>query len=105
MLASASVTTGRSATSVAERLLVCACLHFGVTQEDIRSKNRSAQMVRARWALSFVLIDRVGWSLTRVGELLHKHHTAILHGWRESRALLRTDEDFFDAVQLLERQL
>lgn len=96
---------GRAEVSTSARLVTCACQHFGVTLEQLRSPRRAGNLSRARWAIAHVLIDRVGWSLPRVGALLNKHHTSVLYGWRVSRQLQRIDSEFFDAVDLLEQQL
>lgn len=97
--------TGRAGTTVSARLIACACSHFGVTADELRSQRRHGSISRARWAIAHVLIDRVGWSLPRVGALLNKDHTSILYGWRKSQSLIRLDEDFYAAVELLEQQL
>ena len=96
---------GRPGTTVSGRLVASACAHFGVTADELRSQRRHGAISRARWAIAHVLIDRVGWSLPRVGALLNKDHTSILYGWRKSQSLIRLDEDFYAAVEMLEQQL
>jgi len=97
--------TGRPGTTVSGRLVACACAHFGVTPDELRSQRRHGNISRARWAIAHVLIDRVGWSLPRVGALLGKDHTSILYGWRKSQALIRTDEEFYAVVGMLEQEI
>ena len=96
---------GRLGISVSGRLVASACAHFGVTVDELRSQRRHGAISRARWAIAHVLIDRVGWSLPRVGALLAKDHTSILYGWRKSQSLIRLDEDFYAAVELLEQEI
>ena len=51
---------------------------FGVTPEQIMSRNRSAKVYTARCAI-INLLDQRGWSSTRIGAALNRHHTSILH--------------------------
>jgi len=86
-------------------LLMCAtCNIFGVSAERLLSSDRGDATL-ARWALSYVLIERVGWSASRVGRLLSKHHTAIAYGHRRASDMRDNDEQFFNALCMIEDQI
>lgn len=89
---------------VAPRLMSATSKIFGVTEQQLRSSDRG-YATYARWALSYVLIENVGWSAARVGRLLGKHHTTILYGHRQAAALLRKSEAFFNAVGMIENTI
>ncbi len=90
--------------NVAPRLICAAAQIFGVTEESLRSDDRSDASL-ARWALSYVLIDRVGWTAARVGRLLDKHHTTILYGYRRASEMRDSSEQFFNAIAMIEDQI
>lgn len=83
------------------RLLQATSRLFGVSEKQLQSSDRLG-VSEARWALAYVLVERVGWSYSRVARLLHKDHTAVLYGHRKAQALRRTDPVFCEAVQMLE---
>ena len=82
-------------------MLRAACQRFGVTEAQLFSAERGS-VSPARWALSYVLTQRCGWSCLRVADLLHKDHTSVLYGVRRAIALRRSSEQFFDGVQVIE---
>ena len=49
-----------------------------VDAEDIRGPKRDARTCEARFAVIAALSD-MGWSSTRIGSLLNRHHTAVLY--------------------------
>lgn len=99
-----AVSVAGGGSDVAPRLMSAAAEIFGVTPGRMRSADRGDATV-ARWALSWVLIEHVGWSAARVGRLLGKHHTAILYGHRRAAEMRRTSEGFFNALCMLETKL
>jgi len=78
-----------------------ACSRFGVAPSDVLSPSRPSQVSKARWAIAYVLIERMGWSLPRIGRLLNKDHTAVLYGYRRAQELYRTDQSFYETVEAL----
>jgi len=61
------------------------CARHGVDLDDLRSNRRDLQAVRARQEVCGTLHD-AGWSLNRIGRLLERHHTTILHAVRQWEA-------------------
>lgn len=96
---------GREETAVSSRLFLTAQEIFGVGRDELRSAKRNSNVTTARWALAFVLTDRVGWSNSRVGRVLQKDHTAITYARRKAADLLRTDRHFHEAVTMLENSI
>jgi chromosomal replication initiation ATPase DnaA len=92
---------GRGPTQVGPRLISVACDFYGIEQSQLFSKQRRGALSLARWTISNVLYDDIGWSLPRIGKLLGKDHKSILYGLRKSRDLIRTDPLFFEAVARL----
>lgn len=58
--------------------------------EQLRGRSRDAHLTEARH-VSWWILRTGGWSLTAIGELMHRDHTAVIHGVRrvESSTELR----------------
>jgi chromosomal replication initiation ATPase DnaA len=61
-----------------ERLLAICAVRCGTTTEEMRSESRSTDIVRAR-RLFCRDARAMGYSLTRIGQTLHRHHTSVLY--------------------------
>jgi hypothetical protein len=77
-------------------------LMTGVTDQGLRSKNRSRAVVDARQALMFALWDG-GMSYSAIGRLLGRHHTTIMHGVSQAKALRENSEAFRELCGILGR--
>jgi chromosomal replication initiation ATPase DnaA len=51
----------------------------GVAPDEVMGSSRRATVSRARQAVMADLRAR-GWSSVKIGRLLHRHHTTVLHG-------------------------
>lgn len=56
--------------------------NFGFTLEDIRKKNKKTQISVARQILMYVLKVRFAkyFSYSKIGDLLHRDHSTVIHG-------------------------
>ena len=59
-------------------LLQLVSSRFGVDKKDILKDNRHKEIVEARAILSFILRS-FGYSYPRIGRMLHRDHTSIIH--------------------------
>lgn len=50
--------------------------------EDLRAHDRRAAVSAARNELMWRL-RQAGWTFERIGEMLHRHHSTVMHGCRE----------------------
>lgn len=70
------------------------CARHNVTLDDVRARRRDLQPVRARQELCSVL-HHGGWSLPRIGRLIGRDHSTILHAVRQwdsrEREIVRDD--------------
>lgn len=82
-------------------LVSAVCKRLRISEDDLYSRRRWSLLVRARWMLAYLLIENHGWSQPRVGKLLGLHHTSVLHGYRQAKALRRTDQAFYEAIEEL----
>lgn len=79
---------------------------YDIPVGSVKNRNRrNGNVSKARWALSLVLIEEVGWSGSRVGKFINNDHKAISYGIKQAHNLLRTCPIFFEAVRLLKEEV
>lgn len=90
-----------------EALLTSATLEFfnigGIY--DLTGTSRAQNLVRARWALAYILFHHVGWQQYRVARFLNMHRSSIVHALERAEQLRKTDELFYESLQYLERSI
>lgn len=52
---------------------------WNIMPERILGPRRDSVTCAARWAVMAAL-DEMGWTSTRIGDYLGRHHTTVLHG-------------------------
>lgn len=58
----------------------------GLTIDDLTGQSTAKRVVPARWEAMTALRNR-GWSLTQIGNYLHRDHTTVLYGLRRHAGL------------------
>lgn len=71
-----------------ELILSDAAILCGVSIDDVLSKSKRIEIVRARQLAWYVLHKKYGWSLSTIARHTKKNHTTILHGINKVRDLL-----------------
>ena len=90
--------------SLEARLVTEACEYYGLAEGDFRSPRRGYYTL-ARWAVTHILAETVGWSESRIARFLGKHHRAIQDGRKQAQVQLRSDPLFFDLVERLKAMI
>lgn len=68
-------------TAVAREVVAQVAAETGVAVELITGENRRPKTARARHIVCQRLRER-GYSLTKIGRLMQRHHTTVLHSLR-----------------------
>ncbi|MFN2544397.1 MAG: chromosomal replication initiator protein DnaA [Actinomycetota bacterium] len=79
--------------------------YFGLTRDDLVSKNRSRPLTTARHVAMYLLRECTGLSLIKIGELFDRDHTTVLHGVKKIELLMRDRAPIFKQVQDLTRKV
>ena len=79
--------------------------YFGLTREDLVSKNRSRPLTTARHVAMYLLRECTGLSLIKIGELFERDHTTVLHGVKKIEILMRDRAPIFRQVQELTKRV
>lgn len=59
-------------------ILIKFCVKYEVQKDELLSTKRYKRLVYIRTAISKKLREQ-GWSYPRIGKLLNRHHTSIMH--------------------------
>jgi chromosomal replication initiation ATPase DnaA len=70
------------------------CAEFGVERELLLGVTRQAEVTLARHAAMALAQRCLAYSLPRIGRLLHRDHTTVLHGVRRITRLAEEDAAF-----------
>ena len=69
--------------------------HFGVSQDQLRSKSRQKMTVLSRQVAMYLLREETDLSLSAIGKLLGgRDHSTVLHGHEKVSNLLENDINF-----------
>jgi chromosomal replication initiator protein len=79
--------------------------YFGLTREDLISKNRSRPLTTARHVAMYMMRECTGLSLIKIGELFDRDHTTVLHGVKKVETLMRDRAPIYKQVQDLTRRV
>lgn len=73
---------------------------FSVHPRDLISSYRFNFIVRARFAMYLALRQR-GWSYCKIGRLMKRNHSSVIHGVQRAEYMVEKDPDFAAKVQEL----
>jgi chromosomal replication initiator protein len=77
--------------------------YFGLSHDDLVSKNRSRPLTTARHIAMYLLRERTGQSLIKIGETFDRDHTTALHGIKKIEKNMRARDTTYRQVQDLTR--
>lgn len=61
------------------KAVALSCTYFGITNEELLSKSRKREISDARMCISMFLKERFGMTLNKIGKMLNRDHTSIMH--------------------------
>lgn len=71
------------------------CRYIGVEKEKLPFKSRRTELVYARQLISYLLYDKVGYSLVEIGELFGgQDHTTVIHSRDRIKDLMSVKSDY-----------
>ncbi len=80
--------------------------YFGLTPDDLISKNRSRPLTTARHIAMYLMRECTGLSLIKIGETFGgRDHTTAMHGIKKVEALMRARGSVYRQVQDLTRSI
>jgi chromosomal replication initiator protein len=79
--------------------------YFGLTRNDLVSKNRSRPLTTARHIAMYLLRETTSLSLIKIGEMFDRDHSTALHGIRKVETDMSARGSTFRQVQDLTRTI
>lgn len=77
-----------------DKIIKAASIYFRVSVTNILSERKDANFVNARHMTMYLCSTLTLYSLTRMGRLMHKNHTTIIHGIRRIQGLLAANDSY-----------
>lgn len=89
-----------------QKILAEVAKHYGVSQIDIKSARRTANITLPRHVVFYLSRTLTTWSLPRIGMFLGKRdHTTVLHGFTKIKNLMTQDPALAEQVRTIQSSL
>lgn len=90
-----------------ENVVELVCEMYGVSYDQLKHKTRARNIVEARHVLSWVLVKKMGLTLSEVGRtfLGGRDHTTVINSIERFNNIYDTEEDFRFKISLLIEKL
>ncbi len=98
-----SVSSQRMATP--ESIIAKVVERFGVTDEELKSKNKQRRIADARQIAMYLIREMTDLSLPRIGEIFNRDHTTVLHGWRTISNSMAEDAEIRALLADMQKEL
>lgn len=89
-----------------EIIIDLVCKHFNISEKDILSRKRTADIVVPRHIIMYLCRKYTDASLNKIASLLgKKDHTTVLHGEKKIMEEMETDDYIKNTIQILENKI
>lgn len=80
--------------------------HFHVTEDDIKSKKRNAEIVYPRQIAMYLCSNMTSVGLNKIGEEIGKRdHTTVLHGSKKIASEIKTSDSVRNTIEILKKKI
>ena len=87
-----------------DKIITLVCSEFGVSKEDVLSKDRRREYAYPRHMIAYLLRTHTSLGLKQIGAVLGRHHTTIIASLRTALDLKNTYPPFRDSLmKIIER--
>ncbi|WP_119065339.1 chromosomal replication initiator protein DnaA [Aggregatilinea lenta] len=100
----ASKSSQRKGTGLKQVLAAAASFHQ-LSMDDLLSKSRTKEVVRARQVAMYLAREETEASLPQIGEALGRNHSTILHGYKKIASEIPLDDALRHELSAIRRQL
>ena len=73
-----------------ERILNTVCRHYGITEESIKSKNRTDTVANARHTAIYIIKELTDLTLSEIGGIFGRNHATVIASINKVNTNLRT---------------
>lgn len=89
--------------SVARKLINEVAEKMNISREALLSPSHEKHVVTAREAVVLVLRQEHGYKLARIGRILKRHHTTVMHAYDQAKLHYRNHPPFREIVDSLSK--
>lgn len=90
-------------TPVSRELIKSVAAKFSLTPRQLLSSSHEKHLVVARSAIVLILRQEHGYSLTRIGNILNRHHTTIMYSEQMAKKHYEESQAFREIVDSLSK--
>ena len=89
-----------------EDILKTLCKHWSVSQEEVFSKSRKANIVMVRQVAMYMAQQHTKLTSSKIGLFIGgRNHATVLHSIRQVKDRMTTDKDFAQEISTIEATL
>jgi len=92
-----------------EKIRPCAVIdlvmiRYKVSLEDLKSKNRTARLVKARHLIMFLIRELCNYSFSHIGRIFNRDHSSVLHAFDKVNRQLLEDQEYANEYNNIKNQ-
>ena len=88
-----------------ERILNVVCRHYGITEESIKSKNRTDTIANARHTAIYIIRELTSLTYSEVGKIFGRNHTTVIASINKVSTNLRTVKNADAEIQRMIKEI
>lgn len=77
----------------AEGIITEVAVYFGITEEDLKSRNKKRRFSYPRQLAAYMARELTGLSEVDIGNLFSRNHSTIYHAWKKIGILISFDRE------------
>ena len=88
-----------------EKILSVVTKHFGITNEDIKSKKRTENISNARHTAIYIIRNMTNLSLKEIGRVFGRDHSTIISSINKIELNIRTVKNYDNDINQLIKEI
>lgn len=88
-----------------DMIVEAVCAEFRVTVDQLKHRSRKRPVVEARQALCYTLRYKLGYGIVRIGDIINRDHTTVIHSCRTMQNLIETDQHMRSRIHNINQRL
>lgn len=87
-----------------DRVIVTTCEEYGITYEELLDDSHKWNRSFPRKVICHILTME-GLTVKKVGEVLNRHYSTVIHHRKESKGYLKYNEEYFNKFKKIYKKL
>ena len=86
-------------------ILQCVCSYFAITENQIKSTSRRADIVKIRHIFFYLCFEYSDFSMVKIGLFLNRNHATVIHAVKRIKRERFMYDDISKPLQMIEKKL